>query len=255
MDRILSELFGGDQPQAEAGTRADKTDKPADPEREARREARQRRKTDPEAQRSRKEFVERYTTGDPSEGFTTEEAIAHLREMRDEMSPGEFRRAMQRTLENLPPGQRSDFIRIMQEYQAGSAQPTAGTATTGVSAEAAGATAGADATSSATASPTASGSRAATSDPFGGLLTGLMGGGAVGAGSVGVGDLFDDLTKGGLRAPSATPGGKPTEADFHALLNSPLGRAVLGGVAAYGIQGMEEDDEEPSPPGGSGSRG
>ena len=68
-----------------------------------------------------------------------------------------------------------------------------------------------------------------------------MGGGAVGAGGVGVGDLLDDLTRGGLRAPTTTPGQKPTEADFHALLNSPLARAVLGGVAAFGMQEMEEE--------------
>ena len=62
-----------------------------------------------------------------------------------------------------------------------------------------------------------------------------------GAGGVGVGDLLDDLAKGGLRAPATTPGKQPTEADFHALLNSPLGRAVLGGVAAFGMQEMEEE--------------
>jgi hypothetical protein len=111
------------------------------------------------------------------------------------------------------------------------------------------------ATSGVTESPSAAGARGASADPFGGLLTGLMGGSAAGASGVGIGDLFDDLTKGGLRAPSASSGEKPTEADFHALLNSPLGRAVLGGVAAYGIQGMEEEDEEPSPTSGTGSRG
>src|SRR5215207_11640909 len=135
MDRILSELFGGDEPDAGTGTRSDATDKPVDPEREARREARQRRKADAEARRSRKEFVERYTTGDPSEGFTTDEAIAHLREMRDEMSAGEFRRAMQRTLEHLPPSQRDDFIRIMREYQTGAAQPATGAAVTAARAQ------------------------------------------------------------------------------------------------------------------------
>jgi hypothetical protein len=72
-----------------------------------------------------------------------------------------------------------------------------------------------------------------------------MGGGAVGTGGVGVGDLLDDLTQGGLRAPATTPGQQPTEADFHALLNSPLGKAVLGGVAAFGMQEMEEEE----PPG------
>ena len=243
MDRILGELFGSNEPEAAASTQADTTDKgekPADPEREARREARRQRKADAEARRSRKEFVERYTTGDPSEGFTTEEAIAHLREMRDEMSPSEFRRAMQRTLENLPPSQRDDFITIMREYQAGSTQPAAGVATPGASAPPSTA-----ATSGVAGSPTTPSARGAAADPFGGVLTGLMGGSAAGAGGVGIGDLFDDLTKGGLRAPSASPGEKPTEADFRALLDSPLGRAVLGGVAAYGIQGMEEEDEEP----------
>jgi hypothetical protein len=249
MDRIMSELFGGGEAEAAPAPRAETTGKAADPEREARREARQRRKADAEARRSRKEFVERYTTGDPSEGFTTEEAITHLREMRDELSPGEFRRAMERTLENLPPSQRDDFIRIMQEYQAGSAQPGSGVATPGASVPASTA-----APSGVDESAAAPGSRTTSADPFGGLLTGLMGGSAAGAGGVGVGDLFDDLTKGGLRAPSATPGEKPTEADFHALLNSPLARAVLGGVAAYGIQGLEED-EEPGTPSGTGSHG
>jgi hypothetical protein len=92
-----------------------------------------------------------------------------------------------------------------------------------------------------TTASTSSGARAGA-DPFGGLLTGLMGGGAVGAGGVGVGDLFDDLTKGGLRAPATTSGKQPTEADFRALLDSPVGRAVLGGVTAFGLQEMEEEE-------------
>ena len=87
------------------------------------------------------EFIERYTTGDPSEGFTTEEAIAYLREMRDEMTPGEFRRAMQRTLEHLPPSQRDEFITIMREYQSGTAQPATGSAATAASTSASGVTA------------------------------------------------------------------------------------------------------------------
>jgi hypothetical protein len=234
MDRILSELFGGDEPGT--GTRSDAADKPADPEREARREARQQRKADAEARRSRKEFIERYTTGDPSDGFTTEEAISHLREMREEMTPEEFRRAMQRTLEHLPPSQRDDFIKIMREYQTGAAQPGTGVAATAESAPTGEATA-----RDATAASTSAGARAGA-DPFGGLLTGLMGGGAVGAGGVGVGDLLDDLTQGGLRAPATTAGKQPTEADFRALLDSPLGRAVLGGVAAFGMQEMEEEE-------------
>jgi hypothetical protein len=233
MDRILREFFGDDEPEAGAGTRAAAPDKSVDPERETRHEARQQRKADAETRRSRKEFIERYTTGDPSEGFTTDEAIAHLREMRDEMSPAEFRRAMRRTLEHLPPGQRDDFIKIMREYQSGTAQPATGAATA-ESIPVGGVTAGDE-----PAHPAAASARAGA-DPFGGLLTGLMGGGAAGTG--GVGDLLEDLTKGGLRAPVSAPGQKPTEADFHALLNSPLARAVLGGVAAFGMQEIEEKE-------------
>ncbi len=234
MDRILSELFGGDEPAAGAGTRSETADKPADPERETGREARQRRKGDAEVRRNRKEFIERYTTGNPSEGFTTEEAVAHLREMREEMTPQEFRRAMQRTLEHLPPSQRDDFISIMRDYQAGAAQPAPGGDATAAGTQAGEGMAREESTPSDAAGARSSG------DPFGGLLTGLMGGTA-GAGGVGVGDLLDDLAQGGLRAPATTPGKQPTEADFHAWLNSPLGRAVLGGVAAFGMQEMEEE--------------
>jgi hypothetical protein len=232
---MVSELFGGDEPDAGAGTRSDSADKPADPEREARREARRRRKADAETRHRRKEFVERYTTGDPAEGFTTEEAIAHLREMREEMTPEEFRRAMKRTLEHLPPNQRDDFIKIMREYQAGPAQSAPGAAT-------AAGTQAREGMAREELTPSAAAGARSGGDPFGGLLTGLMGGGSVAAGGVGVGDLLDDLKEGGLRAPASTPGKQPTEADFQALLNSPLGRAVLGGVAAFGMQEMEEEE-------------
>jgi hypothetical protein len=155
--------------------------------------------------------------------------------MRDEMSPAEFRRAMQRTLEHLPPNQRDDFIKIMREYQAGAAQP-ATSAATAESIPVGGVTAAEE-----PARPDMAGARAGA-DPFGGLLTGLMGSGTAGASGVGAGDLLEDLTRGGVRAPTTTPGQKPTEADFHALLDSPLGRAVLGGVAAFGLQDLEEVD-------------
>lgn len=214
---MLKDLFGGDEPAA-AGATAEA----ADPDREARREARRQRKADQEHRRTRDDFVERYTTGDPTEGFTTEEAIAHLREMREEMTPAEFRAAMQKTLEHLPPSQRDDFLAIMQQYKAG--QPGAG---------------------SATAAPAET--RDAVADPFGSLLGGLMGGGA--ASGVDLGSVLDDLQRSGARAPSSGSGQAPTEADFRALLESPLARAVLGGVAAYGMQGMQSDeDDHDSPP-------
>ena len=225
MDKILSELFG-DTPAPQtptpattasaAATGADTTTRehPTDADRAARHEARQRRKQEAGTHHRRKAFIDRYTTGSPSEGFSTEEAIAHLREMRDEMSPAEFRAALQQTIEHLPPQQRDEFIALMRQHQA--QRP-------------------------ATAGDTSGRARAAA-DPFGGVLTSLMGSGG-GSGGVGMGDVLDDLAKGGVRAPT-TSGQPPSEADFQALLNSPLGKAVLGGIAAYGLQGMQAEDDD-----------
>jgi hypothetical protein len=232
MDRILKDLFG-DEPDpsmppstqtAAAEQAPDASGKRTDAEREARREARHKRRGDAEARRKRKEFVDRYTTGDPSEGFSTEEAITHLREMREEMSPAEFRAAMAKTLEHLPADQRDEFVAMMRQHKATQAMPgTAAASATGMSAS-------------------------STADPFGGLLTGLMGSGTASAAPVGVGDIFEDLTKGGLSSPRASADAPPSQEDFTALLNSPIGRAVLGGLAAYGMQGMQtDDDDKPTP--------
>jgi hypothetical protein len=67
--------------------------------------------------------------------------------------------------------------------------------------------------------------------------------------------LLDDLRKGGLSAPSTSGSGKPTEADFQALINSPLGKAVLGGLAAYGMKQAQADDDDHDTPGGTRARG
>jgi hypothetical protein len=233
VDKLLKDLFGGDDEPTAASSpaapaEAEATAKPADPDREARREARRKRRADPDRKHKRDDFVERYTAGDPAEGFTSDEAIEHLRELREEMTPAEFRAAMQRTLEHLPPNQRDDFLAIMQQYKAG--QPTTGAATAG------------------------SATQSAAADPLGGLLTGLLGGGMAGAGGADFGSVLADLQRSGTRAPSAGPGQQPTEADFRALLDSPLARAVLGGVAAYGMQGMQRDEDDHDASGGMRSR-
>jgi hypothetical protein len=234
MDRILQQIFG-DEPEQPPAPAASESTAPAsasaptasaataDPTREARRQARAQRKADNEARRQRKEFNDRYMTGEPSEGFSTDEALAYLREMRDEMSPAEFRQAMKQTLEHLPPDQRDEAIAMMQRYKGGAASGATGAQPAAASQAAA-----------------AAGAPPANEAMFGNLLDSLMGSGA---GTPDAGAIFDDLRRGGLSAPASKSGGKPTEEDFAALLNSPLARAVLGGVAAYGMQNMEADDD------------
>jgi hypothetical protein len=113
MDRLLKEFLGSDDelevapapppsgPRTATDSATTVTAKPVDSDKEARREARLRRKADPDRRRKPDEFVDRYTTGDPREGFSSEEAIEHLREMADEMSPEEIRAATQQTLEHV----------------------------------------------------------------------------------------------------------------------------------------------------------
>jgi hypothetical protein len=250
VDNILRDLFGigSEQPAAPPAAEATgtATAKPEhserEEEREARREARRKRKSDPEARKKRDDFVDRYTTGDPSEGFTADEAIAHLQEMREEMSPAEFRQAMRQTVEHLPPDQRAELTAMMRQHMAkvailGTAAPAAATAAHAAEAKAA-----------EPAAPAA----ATAADPFGGLLSGLLGDASAGGTSApGIGDLLSDLQKGGVKSPSAQPGAPATEADFMALINSPLGRSVLGGLAAYGMKSMQADDDDHDAPKGA----
>lgn len=244
MDSLLKDLFGigANEPEAPPAATQTATAATAEPEvdeqREARREARRQRKADPDRKRKRDDFVERYTTGHPAEGFTAEEALEHLAEIKDELSPTEFQAAMVQTLDHLPADQRDEFIALVRKHREEAAK-----------------TAPAAAAATAPAAEAAAGPAAVPADPFGGLLTGLIGG-ASGAGGVDAGSLLDDLRKGGLSAPTSGSGGKPTEADFLSLINSPLGKAVLGGLAAYGVQQtMKGDEDDHDTPGGTRSRG
>lgn len=228
MDSLLKEFFGSDEPEpaatASAAAPADDANRAAEREaREARRTARDARRADKEHTARRQEFSDRYSTGHPSEGFTAEEAISHLQELKDELSPAEFRKAMEQTLNNLPVDQRDDFLAIMKQHKA----------------QAAGAAEAAGAAGAATKA-------ASSADPFGGLLTGLLGGGAAAgaSGAPDIGAVINDLRTGGLNAPAPAGGGQPTEADFMALINSPLGKAVLGGLAAYSMQALQNKDDK-----------
>ena len=248
MDNLLKDLFGfggetaapSTSPSAPAADAASEKSAEHDAEREAKREARRQRKADPEHRRRRGDFADRYATGRPDENITAEEALEHLAELREELTPGEFQLAMVQTLDNLPVEQRDEFIALMRKHRE-SAQVAATPPAASVETPAPGAAAAAAATTSA----------ATASDPFGGLLTGLFGGGASQGGAApstaGVpdaGSVLDDLRKGGLNAPASGQGGQPTADDFLALLNSPLGKAVLGGLAAYGMQTVQQKDDD-----------
>jgi hypothetical protein len=53
--------------------------------------------------------------------------------------------------------------------------------------------------------------------------------------------VLNDLRQGGLNAPAPAAGKQLTEQDFLQLINSPLGKAVLGGLATQGIQQLQQE--------------
>ena len=220
---LLKEFFGvgaeaddataTPKPAAPAGNTAEQTDEERQQARDAKREAkranRQARKVDAATEAKRTEFADRYKTGHPSEGFEAEEALEHLEQLQGQLTPAEFRKAMEETLNNLPADQRDEFVALMRKHQV----------------------------------ETQAGSAAVAPDPFGGILGGLIG--SPGATNVpNLGDVLNDLRQGGLNAPAPAPGKQLTDQDFLQLINSPLGKAVLGGLATYGMQQLQQEQLE-----------
>jgi hypothetical protein len=228
MDRILHELFGGGDDEQDAlaaeRTRPAATMTSSSTTAGTQQVAPEERHRSAQLEAQRKDFVDRYMTGNPSEGFTTEEALGHLRDMNEQMSSSQFHAAMGRTLEHLPAEQQDQFIAMMRQHRAN--RPSAADH---------------------------EGSDAHGEDALGDLTTELMRAG-VGARGLGISNLLRDLDKHGLLVIPARPNEPPREPNYLASLYSPVGRAVLGGLAAYGLQAMQTTDANKNSASGTGSR-
>jgi hypothetical protein len=231
-----------------------------------------RRRRSPEEVANAKDFINRYTTGNPSEGFSSEEAVNYLREVRAEAPPEVMQRAAVETVRNLPEDQRKAFAEMLQRRQAGSGMVTI------------------ERTGEAHAAQGRSGSPAGggMDDMLGGLFGGLFGGGTTqpdpypqprqtpqGQGGFGADDMLGGLLGGllgggmtqqprGSSQPDNNPfddlfGGMFGGGDDQAaprqrqqpqaqgggvdeILSSPLGKAVLGGIAAFAMKEMMDRD-------------
>jgi hypothetical protein len=234
-----------------------------------------RRRRSPEEVANAKDFINRYTTGHPSEGFSSEEAVNYLRQVRNEAPPEVMQRAAVETVRNLPDDQRKAFAEMLQRRQAGSGMVTI------------------ERTGEAHAAQGRSGSPAGggMDDMLGGLFGGLFGGGttqpdpypqprqtpqAQGQGGFGGDDMLGGLLGGllgggmtqqqprGYSQPDNNPfddlfGGMFGGGDDQAvpqqrqqpqaqgggvdeILSSSLGKAVLGGIAAFAMKEMMDRD-------------
>ncbi|MDF2759193.1 MAG: hypothetical protein K0S99_1825 [Thermomicrobiales bacterium] len=271
----LKGLFGGGE--------ADETQGAQRATKQARRERRgdgggrggRRRRRSPEEVAQAEDFINRYTTGNPSEGFSSEEAVNYLRQVRAEAPPEVMQRAAVETVRNLPEDQRKAFAEMLQRRQAGAGMVTI------------------ERTGEARAAEGRGGGQAGggMDDMLGGLFGGLFGGGmaqpepypqprqtpqAQGQGGFGADDMlggllggllgggmaqqqprgysqpdnnpFDDLFGGmfgGDDEPTRTQQRQQPQAQrggVDEILSSPLGKAVLGGIAAFAMKEMMDRD-------------
>jgi len=234
-----------------------------------------RRHRSPEEVAHAKDFINRYTTGHPSEGFSSEEAVTYLREVRAEAPPEVMQRAAVETVRNLPADQRKAFAEMLQRRQAGSGMVTIERTGEARAAEGrggspagggmddmlgglfgglfGGGTTQPDPYPQPRQTPQAQGQGGfGADDMLGGLLGGLLGGGMTQQqpressqpDNNPFGDLFGGLFAGGddqavpqqRQQPQAQRGG------VDEILSSPLGKAVLGGIAAFAMKEMMDRD-------------
>jgi hypothetical protein len=238
-----------------------------------------RRRRDAEETARAQDFINRYRTGHPSEGFSSDEAVGYLRELRREVPPEVMQRAAVETVRNLPEDQRKAFAEMLQRRQAGTGMVTIertgeSHATQGRGAPPAGGMdmddmlgglfggmLGTPGQPMPQPQPrTVPGGTTGMDDMLGGLLGGLLGGsmaqpqprGQTAPAADQGGNPFDDLFGGlfgGRDEQPETPQAQQTEPQqqqqrggVDEILKSPLGKAVLGGIAAFALKEMMDKD-------------
>ena len=252
MSDKLKGLFGG----GEAGDTGHADDRE---ERRAERRAERQRLRD--LTDDEHDFVNRYTTGNPSEGFSTEEAVNYLQRVRGEVPPEVLQRAAVTTVQNLPADQRKQFAEMLERRRQGTGMVTierSGQAGAAQGRDGGDAGGGMDDVLGGLFGSLMGGGMAQPSpqqvpqsggqgdDMLGGLLGSLFGGGGAPASQSQGGDPFGDLFGGllGGGTPEPTPQRQSPQAQQQPgggigdVLGSPLGKAVLGGIAAFAMKEM-----------------
>lgn len=176
------------------------------------------------------DFINRYQTGKPSEGYSEQEAVAAFQEAAKVASPEQMQQALKQSVANLPEDERAQFNQMLQQREAGTGMidiQRSGERT---------ATTGRDAASASADAP-------GLDDLLGGLLGG-MSGSSGGSGGGGLGDILGGLL-GGAAGAAGTSGATAAPADdsgggigdlISGFLGSSAGKAVLAGTAAFAMK-------------------
>ena len=207
-----------------------------------------------EQKKKAEDFINRYQTGDPTQGYTEEEALDQFRQAAKTASPEQMQAAFRQSVANLPENERAQFNQMLQQRKAGTGM---------VDIERSGERKATNARSAGGGDDSVG-----LDDILGGLLGGMTGGSSSGSGGGGLGDILGGLLGGGQTsgdtsskssgggglgdilggvmgggdsqaAPAPQPSGDSGGGIGDMLgdiLKSPIGKAVLAGTAAYAMK-------------------
>ncbi len=192
------------------------------------------------------DFINRYQTGKPSEGYTDQEALEQLQEAARVATPEQMQAAFKHSVANLPDDERAQFNQMLQDRKAGTGMidiERSGERKEVSSRDSGGGdSVGLDDLLGGLLGGMAGGSAGSSGGGgLGDILGGLLGGASGNAGSSGGGGLGDILggMAGGGSAPAQQSGGDSGGGVgdlLGGLLSSPIGKAVLAGTAAYAMK-------------------
>lgn len=207
-----------------------------------------------EEKKKAEDFINRYQTGKPTEGYSEQEAVQQLQQAAKVATPEQMQAAFKQSVANLPEDERAQFNQMLQDRKAGKGM---------VDIQRSG-----DRKEVTSRDTSGGGDQAGLDDLLGGLLGGMAGGSAGGSG--GLGDILGGLL-GGAQSSSGSSGGSgglgdvlggvlggadasggtatapatPSKKDDSGgglgdmlgdILKSPVGKAVLAGTAAFAMK-------------------
>ena len=218
VDSLKGLFGGGEQEQPGMGVAGDRAGRRE--ERAARRSLRH----DPEMRQRAQDFHSRYTTGDPSQGYDAREAWDMYQHARQEATPEQMQRAMEKTVTQMTPSQRAQFAQMLEERQRGQGM---------------------------TDIPR----RSDTADPgpggLLGMLHGFLGGGQPSRADEPEGGMLGSLfggDSGAARPPrrDQTAQGQPEDQGsiFPGFLDNPLAKVLVGGIAAYAAKEIADQHRQ-----------
>jgi len=196
-------------------------------------------KTGPAEKDKARDFVNRYEDGDPTEGYSQDEAVEYFGKVAKHAPPPVMAQAVHQSVSKLNPDQRKEFATMLQQRKEGQVdrpmtenQPASDNVDD-IMGNLFGGSGGSN------------GGGGGLGDILGGLLGGASGGGGStsdhqsnqgGSGGGGLGDVLGGLLGGGASTNAGTVDGGQGGGGLGDILGSSVGKAVLAGAAAFAMK-------------------